>query len=217
LLFILILCSGGFCQCNSGWFGASCNITNCFGKFSNESTACSKRGSCVNPNLCICNSGWKGDECEFFHCLDKNNCSYSSHRGECVGPNTCSCNENYIGESCEESVCFGKNSTDPTVCFGLSFCVVVNIYHIYLSYYILGRGNCSSPNSCDCNSGYTGNQCEFAVCFGKNSSDESVCSHNGICHNLNNCTCNNGYVGNQCQYSVCFGKNSSDDVVCFGL
>eukprot|EP01080_Neovahlkampfia_damariscottae_P005991 gene5991-9989_t len=51
-------------------------------------------------------------------------------------------------------------------------------------------------------------------CFGKNSSDSTVCSSHGNCIDENNCTCSNGYTGNECQYPFCFGMNSTDPDVC---
>jgi hypothetical protein len=53
-------------------------------------------------------------------------------------------------------------------------------------------------------------------CFGKSTSDPTICSGNGICVEKDVCSCVYGSTGNECQYSICYGKNSSDPNVCSG-
>ena len=53
-------------------------------------------------------------------------------------------------------------------------------------------------------------------CFGKISSDNSICSNNGICVEENLCKCAYNAFGNQCQFTTCFGINSSSPNVCSG-
>jgi hypothetical protein len=51
---------------------------------------------------------------------------------------------------------------------------------------------CTSPNGCVCDVGFIGQRCEFTVCFGKNSSDSSICSGRGSCNTPGKCSCNPG-------------------------
>jgi alpha-tubulin suppressor-like RCC1 family protein len=52
-------------------------------------------------------------------------------------------------------------------------------------------------------------------CYGKPSSDLSVCSGNGVCMN-GICSCMINFSGNQCEFTTCFGKNSSETNICSG-
>eukprot|EP01080_Neovahlkampfia_damariscottae_P006759 gene6759-10924_t len=93
-------------------------------------------------------------------------------------------------------ICNEKNNTDPTVCSS--------------------RGVCDFTDTCICESGFTGNDCELNVCGGKNQSDSTVCSGRGICSSPNNCTCESEYFGENCYGSFCFGINSTNSSVCSG-
>jgi hypothetical protein len=53
-------------------------------------------------------------------------------------------------------------------------------------------------------------------CFGKNSSEENVCSGRGICVDQDKCLCDTQYTGNNCQYPICNGIDSSNPKVCSG-
>jgi hypothetical protein len=84
------------------------------------------------------------------------------------------------------------------------------------------------PAFCQCH------QCYLPVCFGKVSSDPTVCSGNGQCNTLNNCVCKlgyndptgrccvdngkcackDGYIGSQCEIVICGGIWSNDPTVC---
>jgi hypothetical protein len=103
------------------------------------------------------------------------------------------CQIGFNGPYCTP-ICFGKNTSDFNICSN--------------------RGICSSPENCICSNGYTGNECQINICYGKNSSD--VCSGHGNCSLPDICNCTQGYVGNDCQLTICYGKNSSDSKVCSG-
>jgi hypothetical protein len=67
--------------------------------------------------------------------------------------------------------------------------------------------NFFSPSSCVFN------------CFGKQSTDPTVCSGNGNCTFIDTCGCKSGFTGNQCEVApifTCFGKQSTDPKVCSG-
>jgi hypothetical protein len=50
---------------------------------------------------------------------------------------------------------YGKNSTNSLVC--------------------PGDGTCLSPYNCSFNAGKTDSECQFSICYGRNSSDVNVC------------------------------------------
>jgi hypothetical protein len=80
-------------------------------------------------------------------------------------------------------LCFGKNQSDPSVCSG--------------------NGECFSPDSCVCKSGYVaGGKCDNPICFGQSSTNSVVCSGNGNCTAPNNCKCKRGYEGPDCSQRI---------------
>jgi hypothetical protein len=65
---------------------------------------------------------------------------------------------------------------------------------------------------------FTSSSCAFN-CFGKPSTDPTVCSGNGNCTFIDTCTCKSGFTGSQCETApifTCFGKQSNDPKVCSG-
>jgi hypothetical protein len=54
------------------------------------------------------------------------------------------------------------------------------------------------------------------TCYGKKSTNASICSGNGICIQKDVCSCGYEFSGKECQFTTCFGKNSSDSSVCGG-
>ncbi|EFC48150.1 predicted protein [Naegleria gruberi] len=79
-----------------------------------------------------------------------------------------------------------------------------------------GHGLCNSPNNCTCFNGFSGLNCQLAICYGKYSNDSNVCSGRGNCSLPNTCSCSNGYTGTECQITACFGKSSASSNVCSG-
>jgi hypothetical protein len=84
-----------------------------------------------------------------------------------------------------------------------------------------------SPDHCKCKTGYSGENCQNIICYGKESNDKNVCSSNGVCEGPNNCkckqnfininftnsqcTCKNGYFGANCENYSCFsGLNQTN-------
>jgi hypothetical protein len=97
-----------------------------------------------------------------------------------------------------QTTCFGKNSTDSSVCNG--------------------RGKCVSLNSCNCDSNFSGLNCNFTTCNGVNSTSNNVCSSRGTCTNYNTCECSDttSFSGVNCELFLCFGINNTDLDVCNG-
>ncbi len=80
--------------------------------------------------------------------------------------------------------CFGTPSNDPGVCSG--------------------NGVCASQDTCQCDLGFTGDQCQTPppngfTCFGIPSDNPTVCSGNGQCTSQDTCQCSSGFQGNECQ------------------
>jgi hypothetical protein len=73
-----------------------------------------------------------------------------------------------------------------------------------------------SEKYCICNKGYTGNICQFSICYGVNGSSLNVCNGHGICNSPNNCSCNDRYTGYMCQLNVCYKVNETSINVCSG-
>lgn len=58
------------------------------------------------------------------------------------------------------------------------------------------KGDCTGPNFCTCQRGYTGYDCRTPVC-------EQSCSNGGWCVAPNSCQCPPGYSGFDCSVPVC--------------
>ncbi len=84
------------------------------------------------------------------------------------------------------ATCFGKTNADPTVCSG--------------------HGGCAAINTCECDKGYFGVECENFYCFGEDASNSKVCNSNGKCVSPDDCQCNSKYTGDQCTVPLCFGR-----------
>lgn len=78
------------------------------------------------------------------------------------------------------------------------------------------NGYYQSNSYCICADGYTGDNCEYAICYGINGSSYDVCSGNGSCVSPDNCQCHSGYGGYNCDMLMCYGVNITAQNVCSG-
>ncbi|GBG29733.1 Wnt inhibitory factor 1 [Hondaea fermentalgiana] len=102
------------------------------------------------------------------------------NNGTCVAPATCSCDtvegEDAIweGDDCTVPVCSQKCSRSSSENLGLDN----NEQPIFSK----GIGNCTMPDTCTCERGWTGNECEVPLCA-------QECNNNGLCTAPDTCTC----------------------------
>jgi hypothetical protein len=201
-------------------------IWSCFGIYTNDSSICSGKGSCIDRDVCECEDGYGGPECNIYECGDilATNSSVCSGKGTCelvpvsdaykIG---CNCSSGYSGDLCELHQCFGVNNTDGSVCSGygecdeIDHCVCVpgasnydcSFYECYGYNYTntgacSGNGDCVGPHTCSCNTSFYGEQCQHWQCFNINFNSSQVCSSKGTCVGLNNCSCIDGVIGENC-------------------
>uniref|UniRef100_A0A673L9Q0 Si:ch211-246m6.5 n=1 Tax=Sinocyclocheilus rhinocerous TaxID=307959 RepID=A0A673L9Q0_9TELE len=90
---------------------------------------------------------------------------------------------------------------DGRMCRGNFRCIhdfsLLSIDELVLIKHACGRNmECAAPNTCRCKKGYSGPNCETALC-------NPVCLNGGTCVRSNSCTCQPGFYGTQCQNAVC--------------
>ncbi len=95
------------------------------------------------------------------------------NNGTCVAPDTCECAEGWSGPDCSKPVCEQPCSRPLDEDLGLDS----NGFKIFSR----GTGNCTHPNTCTCEKGWTGNSCEIPLCA-------QECNH-GKCTAPDTCTC----------------------------
>uniref|UniRef100_A0AAY4BVQ0 Uncharacterized protein n=1 Tax=Denticeps clupeoides TaxID=299321 RepID=A0AAY4BVQ0_9TELE len=192
-----------------------------------KSCGCLNGGTCVtNINfppgtgayLCVCAAGFHGDRCE-------------ENVDECLS-NPCgtgSCVNNVDGFVCQCPVGLRGIHTHThthtpthTHCHA-QFCVLA----FTVCRHACGRNmECAAPNTCRCKAGYTGRNCQTAICAppclnGGSCVAPSVCTcttgyhgetcengnlpcqHGGTCVGRDTCSCPYGFVGPRCETMVC--------------
>mmetsp|Transcript_6768 Transcript_6768/g.9851 ORF Transcript_6768/g.9851 Transcript_6768/m.9851 type:complete len:1041 (-) Transcript_6768:35-3157(-) len=217
-------CNNGACICDSGWFNSPhdvCDVTTCYGHYSNSSSVCSTKGSCVGPDTCSCQTGYVGDICDIHTCagIRFNETTVCSGRGNCTDANTCECEEGYEGSNCEKFYCYGFEHGATDACSGNGQCIKPNNCSCDSNFNgdkcqcAGAQGSCVCANNvtsipplqvnetyCPCTGGYTNPPlCNVPICYGKSGNDSCNGSNHGTCRSPNNCTCTIAYKGNECQ------------------
>lgn len=180
----------------------------CNGVSSEMSYVCSGNGACSN-NKCTCNSGWNGNNCQTKSSdpqPEDPTCSplcNTANGGFCneggSSPDYCTCNSGWDATSgCNIATCNGIKAGESGVCSN--------------------HGTCSGPNTCVCDSGYSGTFCE--------QKNQPECSpscnvaNGGKCNKGNPtdyCTCDDGWNAESgCNTPMCNGILSTDSKVCSG-
>jgi len=85
------MCDDQSTVCKDGFYGPDCNVTLCYGIFSNDSSICSGNGACNYTGECLCREGFGGQECANVTCYGKMANNACSGNGQCIGANTCLC------------------------------------------------------------------------------------------------------------------------------
>ena len=52
------VCQYGYCLCENGWKGETCDVPVCEEEDGVKCNA--EHGKCTNPNFCLCDEGWYG-------------------------------------------------------------------------------------------------------------------------------------------------------------
>ena len=94
--------------------------------------------------------------------------------GSCIAPNTCLCAEGWSGSDCSIPTCQQSCSREP---FEQP---VINSNDIAV--YSKGTGNCTHPDTCTCEKGWTGFDCSIPLCA-------QECNNNGQCVMPDTCKC----------------------------
>ncbi|XP_016108002.1 tenascin-X-like [Sinocyclocheilus grahami] len=123
-------CVNGKCVCESSFTSPDCSSRSCPGD-------CSNHGRCVDGR-CVCDSSFTGPDCSSKTC--PNDCNT---KGRCVN-GKCVCDVGFSGQDCSTKTC-------PNNCSNKGRCV---------------RGRCvcrrgfSGPDCRECQSGFTGENCD---------------------------------------------------------
>jgi hypothetical protein len=108
-----------------------------------------------------------------------------------------------------------SNEIDKCICYGGYYGRFCESFNCNLRSNCNSQGVCVAPNVCVCNSTYTGESCQYPICFGIPSNNSLSCG-TGDCKSPNTCECPGTYVGNMCQFPVCWGVSSLELTVCSG-
>uniref|UniRef100_A0A671SP55 Uncharacterized protein n=1 Tax=Sinocyclocheilus anshuiensis TaxID=1608454 RepID=A0A671SP55_9TELE len=195
---------------------------------------CMNGGTCVTnikysagsgEYLCVCPAGFHGDLCQ----EEQNECGSSPcGAGVCVdliNGFQCQCPAGLTVES--QKINRGTLTNETTV---YSRVTCINKFGPFRNFAVHACGRnmeCAAPNTCRCKKGYSGPNCETAICSpaclngGKcvapNVCDcmsgyhgetcETLCSlpclHGGTCVGRDTCSCPYGFVGPRCETMVC--------------
>ena len=203
------------CDCPSSFTGYSCEteILYC------PSNPCANNSTCFESDssyTCLCAPGYTGTDCE----VDIEECNYLPcvNGGSCVnipGSFSCNCLYGYTGMLCEDDIdeCSAQPCSYDSTCIntkGGFVCLcppdVEGIFcqrSVHPCIFIpCKNGQCREFNSsfeCQCNLGYTGNNCESRI----NHCQSQTCLNGGYCINRldgYSCDCSTGYFGSNCEF-----------------
>ncbi|EFC37003.1 predicted protein [Naegleria gruberi] len=179
----------------------------CYGKKASKSDACSGHGACIDMDVCNCDDGYYSVDCSKKYCGSYNSTDTRacSGRGSCGNNGICTCQLGFYGDECEKE---GSNSNIITNTRIDLFCNGLNATDESVSNQICsGNGKCIGTNTCSCELGYSGSDCEKISCYGLEMDHEYVCGGVGQCVSMNQCLCPHPYDGQECEQVKCLGKN----------
>lgn len=88
------------------------------------------------------------------------------------------------------NICYGLDARDNNVCSG--------------------HGECLKQDTCGCDHGWMGKNCNVTRCFDVLSTNSTTCSGNGECISRNRCKCKSGFVRDNCAEFTCYGTTSTN-------
>lgn len=159
-------CFMGICFCFDGWLGLNCEMRapKCPNNCSN--TEIETNGHCLSNDTCTCIKPWCGFDCSK-KCCPKDCC----HHGACLPNGKCKCGTKWKGADC----CVPIEEVCPNDCTGHGNCIDNTCQcfrkwrgvdcSIYLETcpddYFCTNGKCNGQGHCDCDLGYTGDDCSL--------------------------------------------------------
>ncbi|GMR42804.1 hypothetical protein PMAYCL1PPCAC_12999, partial [Pristionchus mayeri] len=246
-----VTCSGkgvivnGKCVCEPGFKGADCSLLSSWC----ESPDCNGHGTCSLEGRCICHRGWTGRDC------NETACPHPSCNGHGVcSQGRCFCDTLYEGVGCERlrvnrsekergseerrkkekekeeerhvKISMREETPAPQTTVPPASTGSIDIFSSTSSESCTNHGRLTGEGLCECERGWTGEDCETATCSpaclhgecregkceclpgfkgvacGRRECPEG-CEDHGTCGDDGKCTCNKGWNGANCYQEGC--------------
>lgn len=181
----------GVCRCSTGFYGERCEIHVSNGAKCNDDKDCKHGGKCmIESKHCLCKPQWSGIFCEFpngdYHCNSNTDCSTCN-----TATGKCRCSMSSFGRKCEFQN-EGYRCQEGSCKNG---------------------GICSKESeTCICQEGYHGNNCEMKSGFKCISTGD--CNHHYCDTSTGKCVCRVTHYGLNCELNKQHGFTCKDSGMC---